>query len=993
MKNLTLFLSLILISINNSFSQSDYQVSFLSPQADEFYKYGNTPVSLFTGQTNISIPIYTYEDNDFKIPIYLGYDSSGFIPNKREGIVGMNWFLQGGGAIVRKINGIPDDKEGHPTSLPIKLHGLYYGIKNNLAVKQKTKDCLFNFYSGCDVTLAYSWLVDGCEVDPDEFSFSMPGFSGKFYFQNNGEVRCSGNKPFKVILNDFSTQPYYGNTVNPSIIKIVTDDGYTYEFGGNIQYLEVSFDMFGPGSNTLDPGHPIINAWHINKIIAPNGREVVYSYKNYETSLLQDYLDDYHYLLNAYDYKYSNFATTCTDFAGGTCSYQPDSDLVTVDDNVTKTVYLEKIEIDSSLINFNYIENEDTFYHSLQSQNILNQKNLRLNGIQVFYKDLISPIKSFNFDYEYKGSTYTHRLFLTSFTESGKQPYNFTYYNTSNIPNPLTHGIDFWGYWNGQLEYTDLFPGVSYSQNGDIFYSGNIRRPGPGYCDVGLLQTITYPTGGYTTFFYEPHDYSLRLERKSASDFKPQLFEVSDIAGGARIQKIVDNDGTGDTNIREYFYTTNYLTSNDNSSGILVNWPRMFAYVEFDDGYLYQSYMNQNSFSYNENVKPGEKHIQYSEVIEKNSSDGSFTINKFTNYYTNPNYDDHDALIINQGDYDYALNLNSYLSFADRGFNDRSFERGFPYLIQKYSISPELKMVYEKSIDYSPFDSNTSDYAVGVYLTGPIAKSYKQYYYPFLPIHETEKVYASDSDNYYVTTTDYTYDSNGYLLEEKLTDNTGKYIKTTYEYPNNSSISGANLLYERNILNKPVRVENYNGADKQSESIVEHFLKNGNAVPSFTKSVKGNITASNPLRSTQIFNDYDSNGNLLEMSIENGMHTVYVWGYNDLYPIVKIENASYATMTSVQQTLISNVQNATDLDIDSDTENTLREKLSLLRAGFPDAMVTTYTYDPLIGVTSITDPKGYTTFYDYDEFNRLELIKDADRKVLNQYIYHYKGEQ
>jgi YD repeat-containing protein len=53
-------------------------------------------------------------------------------------------------------------------------------------------------------------------------------------------------------------------------------------------------------------------------------------------------------------------------------------------------------------------------------------------------------------------------------------------------------------------------------------------------------------------------------------------------------------------------------------------------------------------------------------------------------------------------------------------------------------------------------------------------------------------------------------------------------------------------------------------------------------------------------------------------------------------------------------------------------------------------MVTTYTYDPLIGVTSITDPKDYTVYYEYDDFNRLKQVKDADGKILSENEYNYK---
>ena len=52
-------------------------------------------------------------------------------------------------------------------------------------------------------------------------------------------------------------------------------------------------------------------------------------------------------------------------------------------------------------------------------------------------------------------------------------------------------------------------------------------------------------------------------------------------------------------------------------------------------------------------------------------------------------------------------------------------------------------------------------------------------------------------------------------------------------------------------------------------------------------------------------------------------------------------------------------------------------------------MVSTYTYDPLIGVTSMTDPRGQTIYYEYDEFNRLKHVKDQDGNILSKNDYHY----
>lgn len=54
-----------------------------------------------------------------------------------------------------------------------------------------------------------------------------------------------------------------------------------------------------------------------------------------------------------------------------------------------------------------------------------------------------------------------------------------------------------------------------------------------------------------------------------------------------------------------------------------------------------------------------------------------------------------------------------------------------------------------------------------------------------------------------------------------------------------------------------------------------------------------------------------------------------------------------------------------------------------------DSQMTTYTYSPLIGVTSSTDAKNQTTYYEYDGLGRLQNIKDQNGNIVKNYDYHY----
>ncbi len=53
------------------------------------------------------------------------------------------------------------------------------------------------------------------------------------------------------------------------------------------------------------------------------------------------------------------------------------------------------------------------------------------------------------------------------------------------------------------------------------------------------------------------------------------------------------------------------------------------------------------------------------------------------------------------------------------------------------------------------------------------------------------------------------------------------------------------------------------------------------------------------------------------------------------------------------------------------------------------AKISTYTYNPLTGMTSSADTNGVITYFDYDGFQRLRAIKDQYGNVLKRHHYHY----
>lgn len=125
---------------------------------------------------------------------------------------------------------------------------------------------------------------------------------------------------------------------------------------------------------------------------------------------------------------------------------------------------------------------------------------------------------------------------------------------------------------------------------------------------------------------------------------------------------------------------------------------------------------------------------------------------------------------------------------------------------------------------------------------------------------------------------------------------------------------------------------------------------------------------------------YSSIGQLLQIK-QKGLLISYLFGYKQQYPIAKILNKSYQDAITQSNINISVIDNP-------DSDASLLQELNKLYT-LSNAIISSYTYKPLVGITSERLPNGRTTFYEYDSFNRLILIKDQFGSILKQYTYKY----
>lgn len=114
-----------------------------------------------------------------------------------------------------------------------------------------------------------------------------------------------------------------------------------------------------------------------------------------------------------------------------------------------------------------------------------------------------------NYGYMSTGSSYIgKRLRLDNIVEKNasgesKPPHIFSYNEETSLPVRDSKSVDHWGYYNGETNST-LVPRMETQLK---VLPGSNRETNHAFVKSGVLEKITYPTGGEVSFEYEGHDY------------------------------------------------------------------------------------------------------------------------------------------------------------------------------------------------------------------------------------------------------------------------------------------------------------------------------------------------------------------------------------------------------------------------------------------------------------------------------------------------------
>jgi hypothetical protein len=953
------------------------------PETWMFMKYGGQRPSLYTGTVKADIPIYTYKDKDFEIPISLTYASNGLLPNVQASSVGLGWMLQaGGGFIMQEVNGVLDDggagnvsgyssyiKNLDPLDRSLMARiSLYYDLPFPAISSDPNNDEAGPYY----------------ETTPDIFTFNFCGHSGKFLTTHAGTHIFNTNHPSGEYKIDFLRNR----------ITITTGDGYKYKF-------QISGES-SISTNTLNNhnSHNDNRKWNLHQIMAPNGRTVEFNYilEGFENRRGAGFSSIFYetYTAGFWHVRGESFEPVNSLSSAKSLMYYP----YIVSSSGTISL-ISTITIDNQThIEFQYsarkyqeegwssdgsgpgdpgaLNNNSRGFTTLATPK-------KLDGIKVRSRIGSGPeyiLKKCTLEYDYGLSSGNQIMLLKNVSLSGIGSYQMDYYNSQNpFPYHGTPAIDHWGYYNGQ-ESNHLLSAIP-----DPYFDGLIacfrsdsRDPHSEFAIQGMLKKLVYPTGGHSIFNYEDHTFSEATigGQYLSKNFNTDNYRVNSTTwrtGGLRIHNITDYSATGQRlKWIDYAYT-DYLGYN---AGILTCFPIYIQNYRIP-GWASAQRMRQQAADYqftNNDVNEilgyhaSKTHIEYSSVREINS-DGSYTVYSFTNSSSaSVPDDDVPGAYYYKHNYCEAPEVTLPISLES--------QRGKLVWVEHYDNTGHIKSRTENLYDYS------KELSYVVQAKFAPFNAYEHWIYTDdYPLEKTVSTTFS-GNNRISSVINYRYNDKNQLSESTTVNSKQDSIRirNIYAHEMAPGIVRDSIL-EQNLLALPWKtiktVREQSGVEKTVDAALYSYkLASGKIVPAAIASA-GNLPLSAAIEPTYktetSFDIYDDFGNLVQTTDKTGKTNSYVWGYGGMYVLAKIEDVT------IDQIINRGFPTLLTRLIPGELNTAQRQAATWW------GRTTLYEYKPLIGITKITDPYGITTSYTYNSDNKLYQIKDHDGNIIKQYNY------
>jgi YD repeat-containing protein len=895
----------------------------IAPNAAELGRFSAVQVGLFTGTAQYSIPIYEFKTPNLSLPIMLDYSSNGLVVDKIGSWVGYDWSLNVGGVINRNRKG----KFDRPGKRPA---GPYTWSHQSLYERKCYLDQL---------------LTENRDLEPDEFTFTFPNYSGKFFIDSLGVPVSFPYSNLKIETNTTGESfDFFMITTPDGIVYKFEDRGYTYPIA------DFSY----------------VSSWYLSQIIHPAGDVINFSYTSYT-------FDQYLGVVQS--------ATTVVGRSGQE-QYCTTSEMSEKVNKIsTSSLFLDNITIPGhGSIVFERKSRQDS-YLDYRLRKITVKDNLN-NPVKhfVFYHQY--PTNSTSFSCKtiltsdlYASSTGWHkkRMFLDSLQIQGDDTtkrlcsYKFYYNNLTELPGRFSYAQDHWGYFNGKsnidFALRSEIPSSNLSAFNNLIATNADRNPDYTYAQKGMLQKIIFPTGGFTTIEYEPNKNG-----------------AGSIVGGCRVLRTKSyQSATGLPDIKKYLY------SSVQSS---INYKYYDSYVINHYDIYYQLIASctlgvLSSNSYYSLVLNGRYHVLYGqiEILSGENGENGKEVHLFNTDVDTP------ATPLN-GRPIYPLVMyntgwKSGLPETDYTINSSLTEiwrKTLTYIPTATTYKVELKcLAVEKYYDPSSFSSVDFRLLHPYNVIPYMLTSYFNYI-------NNEQVTKYESNGSVSTTTNYYYDNNKHcsLSREVFADSDGTMVEKRYYYPHDyNAVENFSTLIRKWIIANPVDVRTYRGT-KLVDGEQNQYNDNGQLTDIYKlESSNGTDIAFNQAKPFTFPHkhklEYKANNCINIETPENDVKSYYLWDTSGKYLMAKI------TGNTVNWDNISPYNNLNYSTLSRDLWTNLKSVSG-------DAFITTYSYKPLTGLTSQTDPAGRTTYYDYDTFGRLKLVKDLNQNILKKMEYHYAGQ-